>query len=317
MYHPTSRVLAVLEMLYAHDRLTGAELAERLEVNVRTLRRYIVMLQDLGIPIIADRGRNGAYALGAGFKLPPMMFTNEEAVALEIGLLAASQLGLTENAAAIQSARAKLEHVMPLELKNRVRALSDTITLNSAGNPIPASSHVMMIMSGAVQQKQRVHIRYYSSAEDVTERDLDPYGIAFRYGKWYVVGWCHLREAMRSFRMDRVAAAQLTETHFDRVEPFDPLVYVEQAIATLPRQYRFEVLLKADFATIQREIFDVFGVLEPHAEGMILRGSADNLVWVAGQLATFSFEFVVYEPPELRAALRELANALMRLANAE
>src|SRR5260221_11761229 len=102
MYHPTTRVLAVLALLQAHGRLTGAELARRLEVNIRTLRRYIIMLQDLGIPILAERGRNGAYELGAGFKLPPMMFTNEEALALSVGLLAARHLGLADAASAAE-----------------------------------------------------------------------------------------------------------------------------------------------------------------------------------------------------------------------
>ena len=92
MYHPTTRVLAVLALLQTHGRLTGADLAQRLEVNIRTLRRYIVMLQDLGIPIETERGRNGAYVLSAGFKLPPMMFTNEEALALTVGLLSARRL---------------------------------------------------------------------------------------------------------------------------------------------------------------------------------------------------------------------------------
>src|ERR1044071_2194960 len=119
MYHPTSRVLAVLEMLQSNERMTGAQLAERLEVNVRTLRRYITMLQDLGIQIEADRGRYGCYSLGASFRLPPMMFTNDEALALSIGLLVAAQLGLGEYPDAVESARAKLEQVMPLALKHQ------------------------------------------------------------------------------------------------------------------------------------------------------------------------------------------------------
>ena len=98
MYHPTTRVLTVLELLQSHRRMTGAELAERVAVNVRTLRRYVTMLQELGIPVLAERGRYGAYELIPGFKLPPMMFTNEEALALAIGLLAVQRLGLTETA---------------------------------------------------------------------------------------------------------------------------------------------------------------------------------------------------------------------------
>src|SRR5512143_2443607 len=103
MYHPTTRVLTVLELLQSHRRMTGTDLAGRLEVNIRTLRRYITMLQDLGIPILAERGRYGAYELIAGFKLPPMMFTNEEAAGLAIGLLAAERLGLSDTAHAADS----------------------------------------------------------------------------------------------------------------------------------------------------------------------------------------------------------------------
>ena len=130
MYHPTTRVLAVLELLQTHGRMSGPDLAKRLEVDARTLRRYITMLQDLGIPIEAERGRYGAYVMGAGFKLPPMMFTDDEALALSIGLLAARQLGLAEAAPAVESAQAKLERVMPRALKGRVCALSETIALD-------------------------------------------------------------------------------------------------------------------------------------------------------------------------------------------
>src|SRR5215208_4097770 len=131
MYHPTTRVLAVLALLQAHRRMSGSELALRLEINARTLRRYIVMLQDLGIPIESERGRNGAYVLSAGYKLPPMMFTNEEALAVTIGLLSARRFNLADTDRAVESAFAKLERVMPLDLKARVRALTETITLDA------------------------------------------------------------------------------------------------------------------------------------------------------------------------------------------
>ena len=157
MYHPTTRVLTVLELLQSHRRMTGAELAQRLEVSVRTLRRYISMLEELGIPIVAERGRYGAYELIAGFKLPPMMFTNDEALALAIGLLAAQRLGLTETAHAVESTRAKLERVMPAELKERLRALSETVLLDLDAGRMVTSTEVMMTMSRAAQSQRRVH----------------------------------------------------------------------------------------------------------------------------------------------------------------
>ncbi|HEX6927906.1 MAG TPA: HTH domain-containing protein, partial [Gammaproteobacteria bacterium] len=136
MARPTTRVLALLELLQTHGRMSGAELARHLEVDGRTLRRYITTLEDIGIPITAERGRHGGYLLVAGFKLPPLMFTADETLAVSLGLLAARSLGLAEAAPAIASVQAKLERVMPANLKTRVRAASETTTLDlSAGVP--------------------------------------------------------------------------------------------------------------------------------------------------------------------------------------
>src|SRR5262245_58540061 len=129
MYHPTTRVLGVLELLQTHGRMTGAELARRIQVDGRTLRRYITRLEEIGVPITTERGRHGAYMLVAGYKLPPMMFTDDEALALSVGLLAARGLGLGETSPAVASAQAKLERVMPANLKRRVRAVDETVSL--------------------------------------------------------------------------------------------------------------------------------------------------------------------------------------------
>ena len=125
MYHPTTRVLTVLELLQAHHRMTGPELAERLEVDVRTMRRYVTMLQDLGIPVEAERGRYGGYMLRPGFKLPPLMFTEDEALALTLGLLSARKLMLAPAVPAIEGALAKVERVLPEAVQAPVQAIQD------------------------------------------------------------------------------------------------------------------------------------------------------------------------------------------------
>jgi predicted DNA-binding transcriptional regulator YafY len=313
MYHPTTRVLAVLALLQAHGRMSGAELAQRLEVNIRTLRRYIIMLQDLGIPIEAERGRNGAYVLSAGFKLPPMMFTNEEALALTVGLISARRLNLADTDRAVESALAKLERVMPLDLKSRVRALTETITLDlSTASSTPPSQVILTAMSSAAQLQQRVHIHYHPNQGEDTERDFDPYGLTFYLQRWYVVGYCHLRQDLRSFRLDRITQVGVANTHFDRPEGFDPLAYIMQAIAIIPRKFAFELLLKTDIATAQKEVFDVLGILEADQDGVIMRGSVEDLDWLARQISIFSFDFVVREPDELRAELKKHS---VKLAN--
>jgi len=318
MYHPTTRVLAVLALLQAHGRMSGSELAQRLEVNIRTLRRYIIMLQDLGIPIEAERGRNGAYVLSAGFKLPPMMFTNEEALALTVGLISARRLNLAETDRAIESALAKLERVMPLDLKSSVRALTQTITLDrSAASSVPPSEVVLSTMSSAAQLQQRVRIQYHPNQGEDTERDFDPYGLTYYLHKWYVVGYCHLRQDLRSFRLDRITQIDPVNAHFYRPEGFDPLAHMMQAVATLPRKYAFELLLKTDITTAQHEVFDVLGVLEAGKEGVIMRGSVEDLDWLARQLSIFSFDFVVHEPEELKAELKKHSVKLANLAKAQ
>jgi predicted DNA-binding transcriptional regulator YafY len=297
--------------------MSGSELAQRLEVNVRTLRRYIIMLQDLGIPIEAERGRNGAYVLSAGFKLPPMMFTNEEALALTVGLISARHLNLADTDRAVESAFAKLERVMPLALKSRVRAFTETITLDpNRTSSSPPSEVVLSNLSSAAQLCRRVHIHYHPNHGEDTERDFDPYGLTYYQHRWYGVGYCHLRQDLRSFRLDRVTQVELLQARFERPSGFDPLAYLMQAIAIMPRKYAFELLLKTDIATARREVFDVLGILEMAEEGIVLRGSVEDLDWLARQISIFSFEFSVREPAELKAELKKHAVKLAKLAKA-
>lgn len=315
MYHPTTRVLAVLTLLQTHGRMTGAELSRRLEVNARTLRRYITILQDLGAPIIAERGRNGAYELDAGFTLPPMMFTNDEAVAVTIGLLAAHQLGLAETIHAADSARAKFEQVMPDELKSRVQSLTETTTFDLNASPVPYSSEIMLTLSSAAQERHRVHLHYRSGQDAETERDFDPYSMACLHGRWYAVGYCHLRSGLRSFRLDRIIQVEMIETTFERPTHFDAIQHVVQAIATLPRPFMFEVLLKTDLNRARQEIFNMLGVLEPRDDGVLLRGSAEELEWVARELSRLPFDFVIIAPEALHDTLRQHAEQLARRAS--
>src|SRR5947208_13697123 len=216
MYHPTTRVLAVLELLQTHARISGAELAQRLEIDGRTLRRYIALLEEMGIPITAERGRYGGYALVPGFKLPPMMFTDDEALALSIGLLAARGLGLADAAPAVASAQAKLERVMPANVKRRVRAVDETVTLDLSRAVAPEDNAALIALSAAAQAQQRVHMHYRTTAREDTERDFDAYGLAYRGGRWYAVGMCHLRRDLRSFRLDRVGEVRALDVRFAR-----------------------------------------------------------------------------------------------------
>ncbi|TFW03179.1 YafY family transcriptional regulator [Oxalobacteraceae bacterium OM1] len=314
MYHPTTRVLGVLELLQAHGRLSGAELAERLEVDRRTLRRYISTLESMGIPIATERGRHGGYALVPGFKLPPLMFTEDEAVALSVGLLAARGLGLAEGSLAAASAQAKLERVIPEALRRRVRAVNETVKLAGARATGQADNGLLVTLSLAAQLGQRVHLRYRDARSGATERDFDPYGLVFLDGRWYASGMCHLRGELRSFRLDRMLSLELGEQRFQRPGDFDALEHLLRSVATLPRAYTIEVILKTDMATARAHLFNAIGVLTEAEGGVLVRNQSDDLDWFARQLARLPFGFKVLRPVELHAAIRECATRLLEQA---
>ena len=294
MAKPTTRVLAVLDLLQSHGRMSGPELARRVGVDVRTLRRYIVMLEDLGIPLTAERGRHGAYMLVAGFRLPPMMFTNDEA--------------------AVESAQAKLARVMPDGLKRQVRAIADTVKVDLLpATTTPTSNAALIALTTAAQAQQRVRMSYDSAQGSHTEREFDPYGLAWRGGAWYALGMCRLRHGLRSFRLDRMGRVLLLDRHFERPADFDALEHLVRGIAGMPRGRDIEVLLHADLPTARRAFSLGFGLLEPLDGGVLLRSSADDLAWFARQLAALPFDFEVRTPSALRAELARCAVRLQKL----
>ncbi|MGH3086562.1 MAG: helix-turn-helix transcriptional regulator, partial [Rubrobacteraceae bacterium] len=174
----------MLELLQARGRIGAPELARRLEVGERTIRRYAVMLQEMGVPVEGERGRYGAYKLRPGYRLPPMMFTEDEALALALSLLAARRLGLSGAAPAVEGALAKLERVMPESLGGRVRELQETISLAVASPATQVRSESLLTLAAAVGERNRVRMRY-RAGERETEREVDPYGVMNREGFWY------------------------------------------------------------------------------------------------------------------------------------
>jgi predicted DNA-binding transcriptional regulator YafY len=303
-------VLSALELLQSQRQVTGAELAQRLDVDRRTVRRYIQLLEEMGIPITAERGRDGGYLLVAGFKLPPMMFTDDEALALSVGLLAARGLGLAVGTEAIASAQAKLERVMPTNLKRRVRAADQTMTLDRSAASALRDNAALMALSSAAQRQERVRLRYLAR-EGETEREFDAYGLVHRHGHWYAVGMCHLRHGLRSFRVDRVQRVWPLEVHFERPEKFDALEHLVRSVATLPRAFTIEVLLETDLETARRSFFPAIGVFESVPEGVLLFAQADDLNWFARELARLPFGFRIHRPARLHAELEGHLRKLM------
>ncbi len=317
MYHPTTRVLTVLELLQAHRQMSGPKLAERLEVDVRSVRRYIMMLQDLGIPIEAERGRYGTYRLLRGFKLPPLMFTEDEALALTLGLLAAKRLGIATTAPAVEGALAKIDRVLPEALRERVQAVQEMLELTSLSSERSSSSpesSVVLTLSTATQQEKRVWMHYQSGNTEETQRAVDPYGVIFHAGIWYTMGYCHLRQDLRMFRLDRVRQVELLEETFTRPPNFNSLNYLRRSIASMPGTWKVEVLLEMTWEEAERQVSPNIGMLEQTQDGVLLSTYTQGLSWMANFLVSLRCPIFVREPPELHEALRTLAAEITQLA---
>src|SRR5215210_4423879 len=314
-YRPTSRVLTVLELLQSRRRITGAEIAERLEVSPRTARRYVETLRELGVPVRGERGRHGAYFLRPGFKLPPMMFTDEEALGLTLGLLAARRLGLSGVAPAVEGALAKVERVMPVALRERVRDLEETVTPAVAPPATLPTGEVVLRIASAVRGCKRIHLRYRSGQLEETEREVNPYGVVHREGYWYTFGYDHLRGGTRLFRLDRILDVEVLGATFVRPVGLESPEGVLRAVANLPSDdWPVEVLLETTLAEAREEIPPMIAALEEADGGVTLRCSTSDLNWMARVLARLACRFVVRRPPELREALRRRAAEIRDLA---
>lgn len=321
MYSPTTRLLAVLALLQTHQQMSGSEIARRLEVDVRTVRRYITSLQDMGIPVEGERGPYGAYYLGRGSRMPPLMFTNEEAVALVLGLRVIREFQFPVNTVAIEGAVAKTERVLPEPLLHQVRALQSSIIFNASnyGGPPPPlfDDNTLIVLSTAAQEQHCVEFGYQSWGDTVTQRRFNPYGVVYNEGYWYTVGYCHLRQDLRTFRLDRIQSISTHDETFDNPGSINLLDHVLRGIANVPGRYQVEVLLKTTMETAQAHIPDYLAVLETCAEGVIMRRAATNLEWLAMLLLSFEFPVEVKQPEELRSTLRLIADKANHIAGSQ
>ena len=314
VYRPTARVLTVLELLQAHGRMSGPELARRLEVNVRTVCDYIEMLGDLGIPVEAQRGRNGAYRLRPGFKLPPLMFTEDEALALTISLLVAREHGLVQTTPAFEGALVKIERVLPTESRERIQTVGQTVVFETRSTPITPSLGAIMLLSAAVSCERSVRFCYCSARGEVTERLFDPYGVVAHEGVWYTIGYCQLREEERLFRPDRMQRIEMTSDPFLHPASFEALTAVQRARASVPRIWQIEVWLETTLSEAQRHVPLSKGHFAEANQGVLIRCEVDDLLWMVRLLAGIGLPFVIHHPPELRTVFRHYACEMMSYA---
>jgi predicted DNA-binding transcriptional regulator YafY len=313
----------MLELLQAHRSLTGRDLADRLAVDERTVRRYAGTLAELGIPVTAARGRYGGYRLLPGFKLPPLMLTGDEAVAVILGLVAADRLGLAAGSPAGASAEAKISRVLPAELADRLSALRASLGLTvrvpaaREGDAPPRAdiADLLLTLGSATRGHEQLHLKYRSGEPVRTsERDVDPYGLVFHSGRWYLVAHDHKRDEIRSFRLDRIREVTPSGVTFEAPPNFDAVSHVTRQWAGLPWRWEVEVLIEADVAQVRRRVPAAIADVTEVAQGVRLSCRAQSLPGMAQMLAGLGWPFTVVKPDELRTALAEHAAQLARYA---
>jgi predicted DNA-binding transcriptional regulator YafY len=317
MYFPSTRLLSILDLLRSHGQLTAAELAGYLEVDMRTVRRYMVMLQDLGMPVESELGRYGGYRLRPGYKLPPIVFGDDEALALTMGLLFARRLGLAGTVKAAETAIAKMTRAMPAALQEQVEMMDKSLVMQV---PLPQTGlavEMMMSLSQATYKQQRVWLRYQATDGAESRREVDPYGLVYTIGFWYLAGYCHLRQALRTFRIDRIVEIKLREETFSPPTDFNILEFVEGSIARKPGLWLAQALLLTGLETAKRLVPPTDATLTEVEQGVRL----DCYTWDLDKFAEFLVglpcPLVILSPPELRQALYRLADRVRRLAGSE
>jgi predicted DNA-binding transcriptional regulator YafY len=300
------RVLTLLEALQDRPSLAGPELARRLGVDARTVRRDIASLRALGIPVEAERGPAGGYRLRPGYRMPPLMLTAAEATAVTLGLIAARRDGLDAG-----GALAKIRRVLPDRVRVRVEALEQT--LGFTGRPhdaMPPKGEHLLLLADAARRERRVRARYTASDGTQSERELSPYGVVSHRGRWYVPAHDHGRRALRAMRADRFSTVRLGGRGLPPPPGFDTIDFVSRTLARVPWTHEVEVLLHTSPDAAAERFPPTLAELESAGGDTILRMRADSLDWVAGLLAGAGCGFEIRRPDGLRASVHALAERL-------
>lgn len=353
MTRPAARVLALLEILQGGGTHTAADLAERLGVDERTVRRYVEHLLDLEMPVESVRGRYGGFRLAPGFRMPPLMLTDEEALAVLLGLVTGPP---TMPAGATESAAAKVRRVLPKPLAARLEALFANTEFTAsppsgplsgpgggassgpggAASPLSAADRgavlpsadrgavpeaaVMLRLAEAARLRRPVLISYRDRAGRRSGRTLHPYGLVAHAGRWYVTGADSASGEVRTFRLDRIEQAQIIHGTFAVPDGFAPADAVLTSLAGTPWRHQVVVAVRGTVEEVRARLPQGIATVAPDAGGdpgwVLVRLRAERLDWLPALLAGLGLPFAVQEPEQLRDVVRAWADRIAGCAAA-
>lgn len=316
MLETSARLLRLLSLLQAHREWSGADLADRLGVTSRTIRRDVDRLRELGYPVNASPGTGGGYQLGAGAELPPLLLDDDEAVAVAVGLRTAAGQGIEGIGETSVRALAKLEQVLPSRLRRRVSALNTfTVPMLRGPQPSAVDPAVLTELANACRDGERLRFEYRDHGGSPTRRNVEPHRLVCTERRWYLVAWDVDRDDWRTFRADRITP---TPPHGPRFTPRTPpaedlAAYVSQGVSTRAYASQAVVRLFVPLAEAAERISPSAGTLEASGEdSCVLRTGAAGLDVMVIHVMLMGFEFEVLEPADLTDAIRTARDRLSR-----
>ena len=312
MSNTATRLITLLMLLQSQPNQKASELAEKLGVSVRSLHRYITMLDEMGIPVYSERGPYGGFSLVRGYKMPPLVFTPEEAVAVYLGTSLVREMWGKLYQDAAQGALAKLDNVLPEEQRHEIAwARRTLVTTGMHRAHLDTLTPLLEKLRRAIREQRRVLMVHHKQSEpDAQAREVEPYALVHRGGWWYVVGHCHLRRAIRSFRLDRIVELTLLDKTFQTPAAFNIRDHLAMAFES-ETKVKMRMRFAPQAAHVARDSGVYWDALEEQADGaVVVTMTMPDLQWAASMALGFGPIVTVLEPAELRQTVREWANAI-------
>ena len=310
----SSRLLELLSLLQARRDWPGAELAERLDVSGRTIRRDVERLRDLGYPVDSLTGPAGCYRLRAGTAMPPLLLDEDEAIAIAVGLRTAARASVTGIEESSVRALVKLEQILPAHLRRRVSALASATTAPAVTGPTVDPAHLMVI-AGACRDSECLRFDYRRRDGSDTRRNVEPHSLVNLGRRWYLVAWDRGRDDWRTFRIDRLDRPAPTGARFTarKLPAKNASAYVERSISGAPGRFDSRVTVHASAEDMASRVPPYWGTFMPiDAHSCEYRAGDHDLGWLAMRIAMLGVDVEVHEPPELIDHLQALARRLRR-----
>ena len=311
MTKTASRLITLILLLQNRPNQKAGELAKKLGVSLRTIHRYFAMLDEMGIPIFSERGPYGGFSLVRGYKIPPLIFSLEEAIAVYLGTSLVSEMWGQLYRDAAQGAMAKLENILPDEQRGEINwARQSLIATGLHRADMSALLPSLEELRRATRERHQISAVYQSAANArAMRRKINPYALVFRAGLWYLVGYCHLRAAPRTFRVDRIQKLTLLSEPFQMPKEFDIHKYLENEFKDQP-MIRARLKFLPEGAHIVTSNPLLWESTQEEPDGSIVATlTAPDLPWLASMTLSYANWAIVLEPPELRSMVREWAQA--------